>query len=71
MEKVSNIVQYFKEELSSIADEREIISWAYLSVEYLLDFNRSDCILHADKEITTEMIKILNVQLLQNSKIKQ
>ena len=55
MEKVSNIVQYFKEELSSIADEREIISWAYLSIEHLLSYNRSDCIIYADKEITSEI----------------
>ena len=55
MEKVSNIVQYFKEELSSIADEREIISWAYLSIEHLLGYNRSDCIIYADKEITSKI----------------
>jgi len=55
VEKVSNIVQYFKEELSSIADEREIISWAYLSIEHLLSYNRSDCIIYADKEITSEI----------------
>jgi release factor glutamine methyltransferase len=55
VEKVSNIIPYFKEELSSIADEREIISWAYLSIEHLLSYNRSDCIIYADKKITSEI----------------
>jgi len=55
VEKVSNIIPYFKQQLIGIADEREIISWAYLSVEHCLDYNRSDCIIHADKQITTEL----------------
>ena len=55
MEKVSNIIPYFKQQLIGIADDREITSWAYLSVEHCLDYNRSDCIIHADKQITTEL----------------
>ena len=55
MEKVSNIIPYFIKQLSGIADEREIISWAYISIEHCLDYNRSDCIIHADKQITTEL----------------
>ena len=35
MEKVSNILSYFREELSAVADEREITSWYYISIEYL------------------------------------
>ena len=70
MEKVSNIVQYFKEELSSIADEREIISWAYLSIEHLLSYNRSDCIIYADKEITSEMSDRLK-QIITDLKTKK
>jgi len=55
VEKVSNIIPYFIKQLSGIADEREIISWAYISIEHCLDYNRSDCIIHADKQITTEL----------------
>ena len=47
METVSNIVPYFRKELSSIFEDREVISWAYLSVEHLLGYSRSDCITHA------------------------
>jgi release factor glutamine methyltransferase len=55
VEKVSNIIPYFIKQLSGIADEREIISWACISIEHCLDYNRSDCIIHADKQITTEL----------------
>ena len=55
MEKVSNIIPYFIKQLSGITDEREIISWACISIEHCLDYNRSDCIIHADKQITTEL----------------
>jgi len=55
VEKVSNIIPYFINQLSGIADKREIISWAYISIEYCLDYNRSDCIIHAEKQITTSL----------------
>jgi len=61
MEKVSNILSYFREELSAVADEREITSWYYISMEYLLVYNRSDCIINSNQ--------ILNKSQL--SKIKQ
>ena len=55
MEKVSNIIPYFKQQLSGIADAREIISWAYISIEHCLGYNRSDCIVHSNNDITTEV----------------
>jgi len=55
MEKVSNITPYFKVELLGIAQEREVISWAYIVIQHLLGYNRSDCIIHMDKEITIEI----------------
>jgi len=54
VEKVSNIIPYFIKQLSGIANEREIISWGYISIEHCLGFNRSDCIIHSNKEITSE-----------------
>ena len=51
METVSNIIPCFRKELASIFEDREVVSWAYLSVEYLLGYNRSDCIIHANKSI--------------------
>ena len=61
MEKVSNILSYFREELSAVADEREITSWYYISMQYLLAYNRSDCIINSNQ--------VLNKS--QRSKIKQ
>ena len=61
MEKVSNISSYFREELSAVADECEITSWYYISIEYLLGYNRSDCIINSNQ--------VLNKSQL--SKIKQ
>jgi release factor glutamine methyltransferase len=55
MEKASNITPYFKAELLGITNEREIISWAYIVIQHLLGYNRSDCIIHANKKITIEM----------------
>ena len=52
MERVSNIIPYFQAELLGITQEREAISWAYIVIQHLLGYNRSDCIIHADKEIT-------------------
>ena len=61
MEKVSNILSYFRQELSAVADEREITSWYYISMQYLLVYNRSDCIINSNQ--------VLNKSQL--SKIKQ
>ena len=57
METVSNIIPYFKQQLSGITDEREIISWAYLSMENLFGYNRSDCIVNSKKALNLELTK--------------
>jgi len=66
MKKVSNILSYFKRELSDMADVREITSWHYISIEYLLGYNRSDCIVNANHEISNEnadKIKVIVAEL--------
>jgi release factor glutamine methyltransferase len=55
VEKVSNIIPYFIKQLNGIVQEREIISLAYISIDFLLGYNRSDCIIHSDKDITSEV----------------
>ena len=70
MEKVSNIIPYFKQQLSSIADTREIISWAYISIEHSLGYNRSDCIIHSDKDIPSEISDKIK-QIVSNLKTKK
>ena len=56
MEKVSNIIPYYIKQLKDIANEREIISWAYISIDFLLGYNRSECIINSDKEIGIDII---------------
>ena len=55
MKKVSNIIPYYIKQLSGIVHEREIISWAYISIDFLLGYNRSDCITHADMDINNDV----------------
>ena len=56
MEKVSNILSYFREELSAVADEREITSWYYISMQYLLVYNRSDCIINSNQVLNKSQL---------------
>ena len=55
MEKLSNIIGYFKAELFDVAQEGEVLSWAYITIEHLLGYNRSDCIIQANKDIASEI----------------
>ena len=55
METVGNIIPSFRKELASIFEDREVVSWAYLSAEYLLGYSRSDCIVHASKSIDVKL----------------
>ena len=73
MEKVSNIIPYYIKQLNGIVQEREIISLAYISIDFLLGYNRSDCIIHSDKDITSEVsdkIKQIIVDLKTNKPIQ-
>ena len=74
MEKVSNIIPYFIKQLNGIVQEREIISLAYISIDFLLGYNRSDCIIHSDKDITSDVsgrLKQIIVELKTNKPIQQ
>ncbi len=55
METLSNIIPYFRKELTPIFEEREVISWAYLSIEHVLGYNRSDCIIDPNKRIEAKI----------------
>ena len=73
MEKVSNIIPYYIKQLNGIVQEREIISLAYISIDFLLGYNRSDCIIHSDKDITSEVsdrIKEIIADLKTNKPIQ-
>ena len=61
MEKVGNILNYFKKSLTNRFDEQEVSSWAYLSINHLLGFSKSDCIIRAHEQLT----EAIQNQLLQ------
>mgnify|MGYP006167676821 CR=1 FL=1 len=73
MEKVSNIIPYFINQLNGFAKEYEIISWAYISINFLLGYDRSDCIIYADKCITISksvLLKKIIADLKTNTPIQ-
>tara|TARA_B110000459_G_scaffold168962_1_gene188305 strand:- start:206 stop:1039 length:834 start_codon:yes stop_codon:yes gene_type:complete len=73
VEKVSNIIPYFIKQLNGIVHEREIISYAYISIDFLLGYNRSDCIIHAEKDINRDVsdkLKQIIIELETNKPIQ-
>ena len=71
--KVSNIITYFKHNLSKVANEREIVSWAYIAIENILGLNKSDTILKSHKSISIKQKdEIINIvqQLKKNKPIQ-
>jgi len=71
--KVYNIISYFKEELIVVANEREVISWAYLIIKHVLGLSRSDTIVYANKVIGLEdfnLIRQMVHELKQNRPIQ-
>ena len=52
MQKISDIVDYFKSELSDIYSYRENISHlAYIVIEDIFGYNKSESIINANQEI--------------------
>lgn len=70
MQIVANIIPYFRKELSKIFIDREIVSFAYISIEHIFGFNRSECIIYSNKIISEKSFKkiIQIISELKNSK---
>ena len=64
MQKIGDIIPYFKKELCPDFKEREVVSWAYLTIEHILNYNRSECILNTNKylnnDVVNKLYKIIN-----------
>ena len=52
--KVKDITHFFLEQLSEKYSEKEIRSFVFYSVQYLLGFSRADIVLRKDEEISNE-----------------
>ena len=57
MQKIGDIIPYFKKELCPVFEEREVVSWAYLTIEHILNYNRSECILNTNKYLKNDIVK--------------
>ena len=68
MEKVGNIQPYFQKKLNLLYKRREINSLSYITIKFLLDFNRSDCIINHDKVLSNHQVKFLLTYNCENMK---
>ena len=71
MQRVSNIMPYFRKELGDIFGDREALNWAYLTIDYFLGYNRADCIVHSDKFIKIEISDKLKDIIVWDKKVGQ
>jgi len=55
MNKLVNIIPKFLREINNFS-RREVTSFAYLSIEKILGYSKSDCIIHSNHELTKDNI---------------
>ena len=55
MNKLFNIIPKFLSEINNFS-RREVASFAYLSIEKILGYSKSDCIIHSNQELTNDNI---------------
>ena len=55
MKKLVNIIPKFLSEINNFS-RREVTSFAYLSIEKILGYSKSDCIIHSNHELTNDNI---------------
>ena len=55
MNKLVNIIPKFLSEINNFS-RREVTSFAYLSIEKILGYSKSDCIIHSNYELTNDNI---------------
>jgi len=55
MNKLVNIIPKFLSEINNFSS-REVTSFAYLSIEKILGYSKSECIIHSNQELTNDNI---------------
>ena len=55
MNKLVNIIPKFLSEINNFS-RREVESFAYLSIEKILGYSKSDCIIHSNQELSDDNI---------------
>ena len=70
MKKVSDILPYFLKEMNGFYPENEIKSMFYISIEYLLGYNRSDTIIKSENDLFPHF-KIEFTEIIERLKKKE
>jgi len=51
MQKLGDIILFFKNELAGISNSREIFNWAYITIKNLFGYDRANCIINQNQKI--------------------
>jgi len=73
MQKLGDIILFFKNELAGISNSREIFNWAYITINNLFGYDRANCIVNQNQKISLQQrrkIKRIVSQLKKNKPIQ-
>ena len=73
MQKLGDIILFFKNELADISNSREIFNWAYITINNLFGYDRANCIINQNQKISLHQrkkIKRIVIQLKKNKPIQ-
>lgn len=73
MQKLGDIILFFKNELADISNSREIFNWAYITINNLFGYDRANCIINQNQKISLHQrkkIKRIVSQLKKNKPIQ-
>ncbi len=73
MQKLGDIILFFKKELAGISYSREIFNWAYITINNLFGYDRANCIVNQNQKISLHQrrkIKRIVCQLKKNKPIQ-
>ena len=73
MQKLGDIILFFKNELAGISNSREIFNWAYITINNLFGYDRANYIINQNQKISLHQrkkIKRIVSQLKKNKPIQ-
>lgn len=73
MQKLGDIILFFKKELADTSNSREIFNWAYITINNLFGYDRAKCIVNQNQKISLQQrrkIKRIVSQLKKNKPIQ-
>ena len=73
MQKLGDIILFFKKELADTSNSREIFNWAYITINNFFGYDRANCIVNQNQKISLQQrrkIKRIVSQLKKNKPIQ-